>query len=307
MATTHNRFYQNLSRVRTGVQIFSVLFLFAVPVLNWLGVRWIIGTLYSISIGELDIADPAMALQTILLTKDVYLPLLIAAALPMVLAFVFGRIFCSWMCPQNTFSEWIALIQKRYFKKRWMQTHRAVIANNPHPAWYWSIFAGLVLLVVVTGLPLLSYLSMPGIISSQIAQSILGMGMGLEAALVVIILTAETVIARRFWCKYLCPVGAMLALFNARRTLRLHHDETLCDCKRDAEPCHYVCPLALAPKQAHVYPYCFNCGLCVAVCEKTGKRALTFRFGGNSSQKPSEANMEAAPLLKIISRKQESE
>lgn len=299
----NTHFYRHLNRIRSGVQIFSLLFLVAVPVLNWLGVHWVLGTLYSISIGELDIADPVMALQTILLTEQLYVPLLLAAAVPMVLALIFGRVFCSWMCPQNTFSEWIERVRKRFFRARWMQAHRTVAEHNPHPVWYWSIFAALLLITLVAGLPLLSYLSAPGIISSQIAQAILGMGIGLELGLVALILFVETVFARRIWCKYLCPVGAMLALFQTKRTLHLKHNEAHCTCKHDIEPCHLVCPLGLVSKLEHVYPYCYNCGLCVGACEKTGKGALTLGFGETSTEAPAAAD-ESSPLLQIISRQE---
>lgn len=143
---------------------------------------------------------------------------------------------------------------------------------------YWSLFAALVLAALLFAFPLLSYLSLPGIISSSISQSILNMGFGIEIALVLLVLLSEIFLARRYWCKYVCPVGAMLAVFRWRRTMRLVYEETQCACHALTEPCHYVCPLQLSPKRENVYPYCCNCGLCTSACEKTGKAALTFGF-----------------------------
>ncbi len=305
MRPAQDKFYRHLNRIRYAAQIFSLLFLLAVPVLNWLGIHWIIGTLYSLSIGELDITDPVMAVQTILLTRAVYVPLLLAVAAPVLLALVFGRVFCSWMCPQNTFSEWIDLLQKRFFRARWRKVHAMNRGENPKPMLYWAIFAGLVVITAVIGLPLLSYLSLPGIISSQMAQTILGMGMGLEIGLVVLVLAIELVVARRFWCKYLCPVGAMLALFRTDKTMHLRHREAMCDCKSNLEPCHDVCPLHLSPKHGGVYPYCFNCGLCITVCEKTGNRALVFELGKPSNGSGARQGDIRSPQLNLISKHQE--
>jgi ferredoxin-type protein NapH len=279
------------------MQVFAILFLVAVPVLNWHGVHWILGTLYAVSIGELDIADPAVALQTILLTKEVYVPLLLAMIIPIIVALIFGRVFCSWVCPHNTFSEWIEGLQRRLFKNRWRQVHARTVPSNPHPALTWGILAALIVTALVLGLPLLSYLSTPGIISSELSQAILGMGVGLEIMLVVLILAVEAVLFRRYWCKFLCPVGATLSLFRTKTTLHVHHNAAQCDCPTGLEPCRFACPLNLSPRRLHLYPNCFNCGVCVAMCEKIGKRALTLEFGG--PPKDAHAPEVRGPVLKL--------
>ncbi len=294
---TRSHQYQRLNTARKAVQILSVLFLIAVPVLNWMGIHAILGTLYSISIGELDIVDPAMAFQTILLTREVYGPLLVAILVPIGLALVFGRVFCSWICPHNTISEWLDALHLRLSKKRWREAHPARVQVNPHPVYTWGLLGVLALLMMVLGFPLLSYLSMPGIISSQISQAILGMGIGLELGLVVLVLVIEFVLFRRVWCAFLCPVGAVLSMFRTRYTLRVHHDAARCDCRQGSEPCHYLCPLDLAPKHAHLYPNCFNCGICVAMCEKLGKRALTFALGTNTEANDGETEPEAENVI----------
>ncbi|MDZ7291553.1 MAG: 4Fe-4S binding protein [candidate division KSB1 bacterium] len=291
------RFYHRLNRLRQVVQILSIIFFIAVPILNGFGIHAILGTLYSLSIGGLDIADPLMVLQTILLTKAIYLPLLLAALLPIVLALVFGKVFCSWMCPQNTISEWIDAAEKKIFPKRWRRVHHFKRGKNPRAVWYWLILSLFIVLVPIFGLPLLSYLSAPGIITSAISQGLLGMGVGLEIAIVLSILVIEAILLRRWWCKYACPVGAFLALFRARKTLRLFYEHQACDCKPGTAPCYSVCPLHLAPKEtATVYPYCFNCGVCVAFCENTGSRALSLQFGEIKKPEENASRAQYAPL-----------
>jgi ferredoxin-type protein NapH len=278
--------YRRLNRLRGLAQLLALAFLVAVPVLNRAGVHWIVGTLYSISIGELDIADPAMTLQTVLLTKDVFPRLLLAAAVPAVLALVLGRVFCSWLCPYNTLLEWVDRFERRFLKQRWTRKHRRPIEANPHPFAYWAILAGLLLAAVTFGVPLLSWLSAPGIVSSQIAQAVLGMGPGLELGIVAVLLVAEVALARRFWCKYACPVGATFSLFRTRRTLRIACDASRCTCGSGSEACAVACPLGLLPRAGDVYPHCFNCGSCLAACEKMRRGALRFRFAADDGRVP---------------------
>jgi ferredoxin-type protein NapH len=271
--------YRNLDRIRKGFQLFTVLFLVAVPVLNWMGVRWVVGTLYAISIGALDIVDPLMALQATLLTREVYVPLLLAAAIPVLLALVFGRVFCSWMCPFNTIQEWLDSAKRRLFKRRWLKAHRRPPGPNPRPALYWGIYAGLLAVTLLVGLPLLAWLSAPGLLSSQVSQAILGMGPGLELALVAGLVVGEFALARRVWCKFACPVGATLSLCRTPWTLKVVRDADKCGCKAGAEACRVVCPLGLTPMAGGLAPSCFNCGTCLASCEKTRNGALSFAFG----------------------------
>ena len=270
--------YRTLDRLRKATQLATFGFLLLLPILLLRDITWILGSFYSLSIGELQIADPMMALQSVLTSGRLHVPLLLAAAVPATLALVLGRVFCSWACPQNTLSEWIEAAEKRLFRKRWQRHVQRPIEHNPRPVLYWGIFAGLVLLTLVAGFPLLGTLSMPGIISTQISQGFLGFGLGIELLLVAGILAVEIAVGRRLWCKYVCPVGACLSLFRAGKTLHLHHDPELCHCRGSVKPCHMACPLGLSPRKAGLYPFCFNCGRCARVCEKTGSRSLTLCF-----------------------------
>jgi ferredoxin-type protein NapH len=275
--------YAGLDAVRRITQLLSLAFLFAVPLLILLGTYRIVGSLYSISIGGLVIADPAMALQTVLLTRDIHLPLLFAVAIPVVVALIFGRVFCSWVCPYNTLAEWTERARRRVRGKSWQKKRLARAAANPHPGLYWGIFAGLLLTMLIVGLPLLSYLSLPGMLSVQISHGVLGQGLGLELAIIAVLLVAEVGSGRRLWCKYACPVGATLALCRTRRTLHIAHDAGHCSCPMGGEACRPSCPIGLAPNRDGLRPFCLNCGSCLVACETTRRGALQFRFSHNGT------------------------
>jgi ferredoxin-type protein NapH len=269
--------YRTLDRLRRITQVAALLFVAAIPVLGVLGIHKLLGTLYSVSIGPVDIVDPALALQTVLLSRELYVPLLLAAAIPAALALVFGRVFCSWACPFNTLHDWAASVRRRVVRRR--PAAGAGVPANPRPVLYWGIFAGLLALVLATGLPLFVWLSPPGILTSQFSHAVFGLGVGLELGLVAALLVAEVTLARRWWCKYACPVGATLSLFRTPRTLRVVRDAAACTCRPGGEACRVECPLELKPDLVNIQPYCFNCGSCLRVCEKTKRSALRFSFG----------------------------
>ena len=272
-----NKFYINLNKYRRSFQIFTLFFLIAIPILILLDIRYIIGNLYSINFWNLEIVDPSMILQTIVLSKEFYIPLLIGGIIPILLALLLGRVFCSWACPYNTILELLELKWIRRLRRKFTKKNKKV-SKNPKPIIYWSIFLVIILITVISGFHFFTWISMPGIISSEIFASIVGFGLGIEFILFIAILLSEVILGKRYWCKYICPVGATLSLFRTKYTLHISHNDDVCDCSAYSEPCVNVCPLNLSPKQFNLYPYCFNCGRCIKICEQTGNRALKFSF-----------------------------
>ncbi len=270
--------YRALNRIRQILQVLTLLFLLALPLLVWRGYTFLLGNFYGMTIAGLDIVDPVMAIQVLILSRAFFGRLLIAAIIPVLLALLLGKLFCSWVCPQNTFSEWSDAVRQRVARRRRRRAKQAPV-GNPARLVFWGIFAVLIAAVLFTGWPLLSYLSMPGIISAQISQLVLSMGLGLELGLVLAVLVLEYLLGKRFWCKYVCPVGAGLSLFKGPWTLRVRHEPASCHCLGEGEMCSRACPLDLKPTRPGIYPFCSNCGLCLEACEQKGGGALSFRFG----------------------------
>lgn len=266
--------YNHLHVFRRTVQLGTILFLVAIPLFNKFGCHWINGTFYSLSIGSLFIADPAIVLQTILLTKSIYIPLITAIIIPVILALLFGKMFCSWMCPFHLISEWTEKLRRiiRPFEKR--------KNTNPKQIKYWVVFGIILIFLTITGIPIITLISMPGLISSQIADGLLYKTIGIELLFIAAILTIEVLFAPRFWCKYACPVGGTLALVNTKHTLKISYDPQRCaKCREIKEnPCNQVCSLHLNPKSQNIYPFCNNCFECVNTCNEVGCKALKITF-----------------------------
>jgi ferredoxin-type protein NapH len=253
------------------------MMLFLIPVLNLFGYRQIIGTYYSLNVGNLEIVDPALMIQHILLIKDIYIPILLAGMIPLIAALFFGKLFCSWMCPFNLVAEWADKIRKKLRPSSHRRTNK-----NPKIQVYWFVYGAILLLVAVSGLPLIAFISMPGLISAQAADLIFAGGIGIELSMVPIIIGIEVFYKERLWCRYVCPVGATLAILRFKYSLSVQYEPSKChfQCSNDDKIslCNQVCPIQLNPKRLDLYPYCFNCGACIQACDTTGGQALHFTF-----------------------------
>ena len=108
--------------------------------------------------------------------------------------------------------------------------------------------------------------------------------MTLTTAVVVGVLVVLSVLLKNFWCRYLCPYGAMMGLFSWFSPVRIKRDTEFCvDCGK----CSSVCPARLPVNRVTNVnsPECLGCYQCVADCPVEG--ALEMRVGRNTTVKPS--------------------
>ena len=263
-----------IALLRRGTQVLTLALLVLLPLLNRKGITFVSGTLYSLSVGPVWITDPLIGAQTILTTLTMDRVLLLSLAAPVLFTLIFGRVFCGWICPQNTLSELVDRASAAF------GIRRPVTPRRPRAFPRMILLAAILVLLALTGIPLASLLSAPGIMSVQTAQIITQGTVGLELALIGLIVVTELFLVRRAWCNYVCPVGSFLGILRTPRTMKIAFEP---DAQRPCGKCLAcadACRLGLDPMQAGLYPQCHNCGACVEACRamKAGKKPLAFKF-----------------------------
>jgi polyferredoxin len=89
----------------------------------------------------------------------------------------------------------------------------------------------------------------------------------------------------RFWCRYVCPLGALLGLAGKNPLLQLKKDDEVCN---NCRLCVAACPGGANPdgssdqSDAWKPAECFFCWNCKAVCPK---QAISFEFAVHSRKK----------------------
>ncbi len=232
------------------------------PFLNYyLHFSFVQGWYQSLGIGGLWIVSPLEGIESILVSKTFYLPLLIGMFPPILLAALIGRVFCSWICPVAYLSDLLDRLFGRGTAHKKMRAGASLI---------WFILAGEVFLSMILAAPVFVFLSPPGLVGREIMTAVFFHSLAVEGVLVLVVL-AVNLAADRFFCRHLCPLGGLLSLIGVKRRLVVESKREKC---KDCGMCAKACPQGLAPDQGQgLSPHCWNCGACVDAC---GFEALEF-------------------------------
>ncbi len=173
------------------------------------------------------------------------------------MAALFGGVFCGWVCPFGTFQEWIGKLGKKLFKKRF---NRFI----PYSVDKWLrylrylVLALVLYMTAVTGKLFFEeydpYYALFRFWTGEVAISafvILGL-----------VIIANLFVERPF-CKYACPFGAVLGLFNLFRFFSIKRNPITCT---DCGACDRNCPMNIPVATADTVKnhQCLTCMKCTS-------------------------------------------
>jgi polyferredoxin len=188
-----------------------------------------------------------------------------------------GRAFCGWMCPVGGVQEFLARWARRAGSKRTGKGRPGRVhipVQLPGLADHWLRYAkylilGLVLLASLTAVypPLHDFCPARALFSFKLETPLLWS--------VLLTFLVTSVLVERAWCKYLCPLGALLAVFNKVSPLRLRAERGRCNgCSR----CDSICSMGIQDIPDNLRSAeCIRCLECLETCARDG--SLTLKLG----------------------------
>ena len=259
-----NKFGRRRLAVLTGAFLLVVIN----PFINFtLQINFIQGWYQSLGIGKLWFVSPLEGLESLLITKSLYMPSLVGMVIPVLIALFLGRVFCSWLCPISFLLELSDRV-RRWFQAKPQLQNRLLVAKRL----LWFTLVAELLMSLILGAPLFVFLSPPGLVGREIMMAVFFRKLALEGLVVILVLLLE-LLTRRFFCRSFCPLGGLLAFLGRNRKLRVHLQAADCTaCGR----CAMSCPMGLKPGAGEgLSVYCWNCGECIDACRQD---ALQFHW-----------------------------
>lgn len=201
-----------------------------------------------------------------------------AIAFVLLLTLVFGRIYCSVICPMGVFQDLVIRVHKLLSPKgRKPKRH---FVKEPRIVRY-----GVLALVIVTALTfsqLLLTILAPYSAYGRMIRSIVGLSRGESLAPALLITAAATLVVicvcawiwGRGWCNTVCPVGSVLGLVSRFSLFKVSIDQSQCvSCRK----CEKGCKSSCIDIDTHTIDHsrCVDCFDCLDSCPKGG---IKFRF-----------------------------
>jgi polyferredoxin len=227
-----------------------------------------------------------MNFKYLLLTGHV--PTVHPAALFLFIAFLLmslllKKAFCSWLCPVGTFSESLWKLGRKIFRR-----------NLHLPRWLDIPLRGLKYLLLAF------FVVVIGTMSAEAIDDFMHTPYGLIAdvkmlnfflnitgiaAIVIGLLVFASMLVQNFWCRYLCPYGALMGLSSLLSPLKIRRDRDACiECGKCSRACPANLPVDRLVQVRSVE--CTACMVCIASCSV--QNALQFSLPPRRSALPEE-------------------
>ena len=212
------------------------------------------------------------------LAKLQFLPALLALNLAVVivlivLTLIFGRAYCSVICPLGIMQDGISHISSMRKGKK------ARFRWSPEVKWLRYSVLALFIIALVAGLTSVSALLAPYSAFGRIATSLVrpALPTAIIAGVTLLVVGILAWIGGRTYCNTLCPVGTVLSFFSRFSLLRPVIDADKC---RDCHACEHKCKASCINIDNHKIDYsrCVDCFNCLDSC-KFG--ALKYRTAWN--------------------------
>jgi polyferredoxin len=245
---------------------------------GWLGIQFFLWVRYYERGGQgLAVARPAgaegwlpiaglMNFKYFLVTGTI--PAIHPAAMFLFVAFLLmslflKKAFCSWLCPVGTFSEYVWKLGQRIFGRslrlpRWV--------DIPLRGLKYLLLSFFVFIIgAMSAEALQDFMHAPYGIIADVKMLNFFRTMGTTAAVVIMLLVFFSLLVKNFWCRYLCPYGALMGLASLLSPVKIRRDADACiECGKCATACPANLPVDRLVQVRSVE--CTGCMACVAVC-----------------------------------------
>lgn len=206
-----------------------------------------------------------------------------------------GRLFCGYLCPFGFFQDLLDKIP--LFK---LKVPKKIAAGLKYLKYIILLFFVFVLPFAFQDKYGMSdpyfckYICPSGILFGALPLaavnkalvSSLGALFGFKLTVLIIIALLSIILYRPF-CRFLCPLGAFLGIFNPISVYRLKINDTCIKCKK----CERTCKLDIPTYKTPNSPECIRCGECIKACPvKAIEHSFLFTEKQGSILKPAETD-----------------
>ncbi len=185
--------------------------------------------------------------------------------------------FCGWICPVGTLSQYIWMAGEKVFGRNFRIGRFTDISLRSIKYVLLGLFLFLIGIAMPTSMMALffiaDYYKIVDVRMMKFFTEMTTLTMWVLIALGVL-----SLLYKNFWCRYLCPYGALLGLLSRFSPFKVRRNEEKCI---HCHACTKHCPALIDVENKEVVKSeeCFGCLTCVSRCPAEGALDLTASAG----------------------------
>lgn len=185
--------------------------------------------------------------------------------------------FCGWICPIGTLSQYFWMAGKRLFGRNPGMPAYADTALRSLKYVLMAIFLLFIGVAMNPNMMVLFFMT-DYYVTADVRTMNVFTEMSTITFWVLITLGVSSLLYKNFWCRYLCPYGALLGLLSRFGPVKVRRDEAKCV---HCHSCTRACPSLIDVEQKEVVqsPECFGCLTCVSSCPTPGALDISIKAG----------------------------
>lgn len=213
-----------------------------------------------------------------------------------------GRFFCGYACAFGAVGDWIyalsQYIQKLIGKKRGKKVKLPDLPKEWQRRLQWAKYVILAAIVILCAMGVYTSLRgwSPWDVFSMVRSGNLGHSGYTVGVILLVVIVLGMAWKERFFCQFLCPMGAVFALLPVLPWTKLNRDRE--NCLKGCSLCERNCPTAVSlEKDGFRDGECIRCNRCTENCPKKNIGTSLLNWKGNEIWS---LVLEAALLLGMV-------
>ena len=188
------------------------------------------------------------------------------------MAFLFRKAFCSWFCPIGTLCEYLWRAGKKLFGRNLLLPRWIDLPLRGLKYFLLGFFVWAISTMSIVGIR--DFMMSPYGLIADVKMLNFFRHIGDTGLIVLGVFILASVFIQNFWCRFLCPYGALLGLTSWLSPARIRRNERTCiDCAKCAKACPSALPVDQLVQIRSVE--CTGCLECVAVCPAQDALAMS--------------------------------